>query len=148
MIAKCAGIGPGGLIPSPAARKARGNTTAATTIVSTRSASPLAGWPIFARNGGLAPHRTDGITCIGIMQSVKNVTLPAKEGKSNRETKASEIAIATTDAAIPSPGCATNDLRGCACRAIIGGGAAPGQLDFCSQIRAHAEDVGKDAGGG
>ena len=85
---------------------------AATTMVSASSASPLAGWPIFARNGGLAPHSTTAITCIGIRQSVKNVTLPANEGKSNSETKASEITIAMTDAAIPSPGCATSALRG------------------------------------
>ena len=93
MIAKCAGIGPGGLTPSPATRSASGEMTAATTMVSTSSASPLAGWPILARNGGLAPHSTTAITCIGIRHSVKNVTSPANDGKSKSEMKPSEIAI-------------------------------------------------------
>src|SRR5688500_1618122 len=133
MIAKCAGIGPGGLIPSPAAASASGKTIAAMAMVRTSRNSPLAGWLILATNGGLAPHSTTAITCIGIRQRVKNVTSPANEGKSNSEMKPSETAIATSDAAMPSPGCATRTsdvgaaappalrLRGAG--AIIGGGA-------------------------
>ncbi len=93
---------------------------AATATVRASSARPLAGWPILARNGGLAPHSTTAITCIGIRQSVKNVTSPANEGKSNSEMKPSEMAIATSDAAMPSPGCATRTSDVCATLEAVG----------------------------
>src|SRR6186713_1927492 len=60
--AKCDGIGPGGLMPSPTTRNTSGAITAPATSVTTSSTSPLAGCDSLATNEGLAPQITTAIT--------------------------------------------------------------------------------------
>src|SRR5690349_18570977 len=70
MTAKCDGIGPGGLSPSPTAHNAIGMITAPATSVTSSSTIPLAGWGSFETNDGFAPHTTTAITWNGMVQSM------------------------------------------------------------------------------
>src|SRR5688572_6452332 len=107
--AKCDGIGPGGLTPSPTTACATAVATPDTTTVSSTSTSPFIGWPIALTKPGLPPHSTTATTCIGIRPSMKKDTHPRNVPTGNNEIKASAITITSALATSPSAGCFTAD---------------------------------------